>query len=104
MSNDWKKVGKVSVDAGLIWIGDPCYTVAKDSSHVFKNWETFCDELYKRGPEEDGITDFDGIGIAVQSGYGDGQYNVYVKRDKKGTVLEAKIVFVEQDNESETDY
>ncbi len=30
--NGWEKVGVVGVDAGLLWLGDPCYILDKDGS------------------------------------------------------------------------
>lgn len=36
-----------------------------------------------------------GLGICTSNGIGDGTYPVYVKRDKKGSIKEIKIVFYE---------
>lgn len=90
-NDDWEKVGTCGVDAGLIWIGDPCYVVAQDSTHVFKSWDKFCkqhDKLNKKG-----VAVFDVTGIALQTADGDGEYPVYVKRDSNGSIIEAKIMF-----------
>ena len=36
---DFVKVGDIGVDAGLVWIGDPCY-IQDDSKHnPLKDWE-----------------------------------------------------------------
>lgn len=92
----YELVGHVGVDAGLIWVGDPCYVVAQDSSHSFESWSDFCDLLQKN--EKDGVTIFsyqaghEGMGIAISSGWGDGCYPVYVKR-KDGRIKELKVVF-----------
>lgn len=91
---EWEKVGEVGVDAGLIWIGDPCYVVAKDSSHVQPKWDKFCAELEKK--EQNGVGDFGGTGVSISSGYGDGTYEVFVKRED-GHIKEAKIVFFQHE-------
>lgn len=98
-SEDWEQVGEIGVDAGLCWIGDPCYVVSKDASHVWEKWSDFCDKLQEADWPD--AKSFDGIGVAVRSGYGDGSYPVYVKRDVDGTILEAKVVFVEKENEDD---
>ena len=84
--SEFRKVGTFGVDAGLCWIGDPCYVVSKDASHVWKKWSDFCDEI-----GNDDIHVFK-AGIAVSSGYGDGEYPVYVKK-QDGRVKEVLIKF-----------
>ena len=90
----WKQIGVIGVDAGLCWIGDPCYVVSKDASHVWDKWSKFCDDTthmklhqqfnYKMGHE--------GLGVCVSSGYGDGEYPVFAKI-KDGRVQEVKVKF-----------
>ena len=42
----WEKVGEIDVDAGLCWLGDPCYIMGKDADeHPVENWEQFCNKL-----------------------------------------------------------
>lgn len=102
---DWQKVGVIGVDAGLCWIGDPCYVVSKDASHVFKTWDEFCDQLSE--DEISGVKQWNsskgrpGLGVSVSTGYGDGEYPVYVKRNQEGRISEAKVVFISKDEEDE---
>ena len=49
---DWEEVGVIGVDAGLCWIGDPCYVLhrqgEKAPEDIGKDWGEFCgkfDEL-----------------------------------------------------------
>jgi len=71
----------VSVDAGIVWIGDPCYILHKKASEtpkaIGKNWSEFCEKL---GSENIITFEHDkgheGLGVAVSSGYGDGFYPV----------------------------
>lgn len=89
----WQKVGTIGVDAGLCWVGDPCYCVTPDcNSHPAKTWEEFCDILSK--------SDFDGknyhqfnSGVVVPSGYGDGEYPVYIKKNQEGRVVGVMVKF-----------
>lgn len=98
----WEQVGKIGVDAGLCWIGDPCYCVTPDSDeHPAQTWDEFCDKLgddhkhkqwnYKRGHA--------GLGVTVETGYGDGTYPVYVKKNRHGRVVEVKVCFDEQEDD-----
>jgi hypothetical protein len=155
--DDWIEVGQVGVDAGMVWIGDPCYILAlphcrqdnieekkKDPSweHIkdlYENvrklpatlgdsWHAFCDKMhsdqdnpigdraYKKYLEkqlEKGIktgqeavqfnyeAGHPGLGVCVGSGYGDGSYPVYVKRNREGRIMEAKVVFIDESEEEE---
>jgi hypothetical protein len=64
----------VGVDAGLIWIGDPCYIMGDEASNRVEDWQEFCEKIkdHKHVSEPLGK----GVGVLVSSGYGDGQYDV----------------------------
>lgn len=95
----WEKAGVIGVDAGLCWIGDPCYVFGDDASHQIVSWEEFCEKL--KSKEKDGVAQWqydlghDGLGVSVSTGYGDGAYPVYVRRNSEGRIAEAKVVFIE---------
>lgn len=85
--------GSVTVDAGLIQIGDPCY--------MFDAHDKWLKYL-----ETSGITGMDlstnvshengnpGMAVVVSSGFGDGVYDVMVKKcSETGRVKEVKIKF-----------
>src|SRR5438270_340558 len=40
-----KYIGEIGVDAGLCWIGDPCYILHTDQppKAIGKSWDEFCD-------------------------------------------------------------
>lgn len=89
--------GHIGVDAGLCWIGDPCYILHKEKGLpevLGKNWIEFCRVLnfdsgyqsfdYSKGNE--------GLGVVVSTGYGDGFYPVYIRKED-GRVMEARVVF-----------
>ena len=90
--SDWTLVGHFGVDAGLCWIGDPCYimhtTTTKDGKEVpaplpatlGKDWGEFCDKLNYDGPVMQSFNyelGHEGLGCLVSTGYGDGSYPVY---------------------------
>jgi len=91
---DWEQVGEVGVDAGAVWIGDPCYIMGDDASHRVHNWDDFCDTLGDKGWPT--THQFDS-GMYVSSGYGDGTYPVEVKRNHEGRIAEVRIVFISED-------
>lgn len=92
--SEWKLVGHFGVDAGLCWIGDPCYILHKDKpayegatpeglpESLGKDWHGFCDTLgedyqtMKSYPYDLG---HEGLGVCVSTGFGDGTYPVYAR-------------------------
>ncbi len=102
----WEEVGIIGVDAGLCWLGDPCYIMGDDASEKpAKTWSEFCDKLWeKEGLDKNGNPERDyaqwnykmghaGLGVTVSTGWGDGSYPVYIKRNKEGRIAEVKVVF-----------
>lgn len=90
---EWKKVGTFGVDAGLCWIGDPCYLEDAIKEGSLKNWDKFCDMIGDTDTKE--FTE----GVVVSTGYGDGRYPVYVKKTEKGRIIEARIVFIDEETD-----
>lgn len=115
----WIRVGMIGVDAGLCWIGDPCYIIQcneatdKYPEDLGKSWsgnDSFCDKLWEKEKESGQPAaqfNYDlghaGLGVCVQTGYGDGGYDVFIKKNKEGRVMEAKVVFIQEDEEEESD-
>lgn len=96
----WEKVGHIDVDAGIVWIGDPCYVMhgaSKDWGTLGQTWRQFCDYLHEKivgGVASFGAReDTEGLGICVQTAHGDGAYPVYVKRNRHGGVSRVIIKF-----------
>ena len=98
-----KQVGHVAVDAGCVWIGDPCYVLPDDASNAdqVRDWSSFCDKL----DHQSDATQFRfnhghiGLGVVVPSGWGDGMYPVYVTESNEGRVASVTVVFIEEDEE-----
>jgi hypothetical protein len=95
----WKLVGHFGVDAGLVWIGDPCYVLHKEASKpdtIGKNWGEFCDIIGNKDITVFGFTNRskEGLGICLATGWGDGDYPVYA-RIEDGRVMQIYIDFDE---------
>lgn len=98
--SEWKKIGEIGVDAGLCWIGDPCYIIHAASlpKALGKNWKEFCDDLYrdKKTPTAKQYKydrGHDGLGVCVGTGAGDGVYPVEA-RIEDGMIAEVRIRFM----------
>jgi hypothetical protein len=98
--------GHVGVDAGLIWIGDPCYILhdPNPSRYVGKDWPEFCEKFDEQRGNK-GLASFnyelghEGLGICMETAYGDGTYPVYVERDREGRIIRATIEFDYQEED-----
>lgn len=88
----WEEIGSVYVDAGIVMIGDPCYTLSDNASHrndIAKSWDKFCKAIKDDLSEPFGP----GTAIVIPSGYGDGEYPVYVKKDSVGRIMKVMVDF-----------
>jgi hypothetical protein len=102
-TNEREHVGSVYVDAGMVWIGDPCYVLGDDASHGVKTWHEFCDKIdYDQYPTVQQVLG-EGIGFAVSSGYGDGAYPVYVTKNNDGRVIKLEVEFDSDDYSDDDD-
>lgn len=96
-----KKIGEIGVDAGMIWIGDPCYCVTPDcNSHPAQTWKEFCSKIKNYQHQQWNYqTGKPGLGVTVQSGYGDGCYPVYAEMD--GHIVKSVTVVFDDDDDDE---
>lgn len=109
MKNQRVQVGTVGVDAGLIWVGDPCYVLGEDASHGVKKWSEFCDILDKNGYFDSSVRFTEplgsDVGLAIESGYGDGVYPVFVTYNFEGRVAKVEVIFDDSaDDEDDDDW
>lgn len=97
---DFKLVGTVGVDAGCVVLCDPCYILpdirrwigtdheesARNDSAAKRDYSDMLDLL--GGPDYDYNKPLEpwgeGMGIIVNSGYGDGTYGVYTREVDNG--------------------
>ncbi|MEO2122451.1 MAG: hypothetical protein ABGY10_03905 [bacterium] len=92
----WETIGCIYVDAGLCWLGDPCYVLGDEASSRVKDWGEFVDALHEGSGTSAPLGE--GVGVAVSTGWGDGKYPVEVKR-RAGRVAEVRIVFIAEGEE-----
>lgn len=97
---DWEQVGVIGVDAGLCWVGDPCYVIKdRDEARPMdlgQNWADFCERLHRREVGHAAQWNHGkhpGLGVTVGTGYGDGEYPVLVRRNAEGRVMAVMVDF-----------
>ena len=90
-----ERVGSIHVDAGLCWVGDPCYVLGDNASSKVTDWGEFCGKLHGGGETHSNPLG-EGTGIAISTGYGDGEYPVYIRKNSEGRVAEIRIVFIKE--------
>lgn len=105
--NTVRQIGEVGIDAGLCWIGDPCYILHADPmpKAIGKDWSEFCDLLddgkyptCKQFPYDLGHA---GLGIVVSTGDGDGVYPVFAAFNNEGRVARVWVEFIDPDDEAD---
>lgn len=105
-----KQIGEIGVDAGLCWVGDPCYILHADPmpKAIGKDWPEFCEKLRDRTNDDTNTWQFNydlghpGLGVMVSTGYGDGTYPVFVEFAEDGRIASVTVEFIGPD-EDETD-
>ena len=87
-------VGSVGVDAGVVWVGDPCYI--KDNPEIYdeSKWQDFCLKLRDLPGE---ICQ----GVCTHTNWGDGEYPVFVSFDKGGSPTKLEVVFTRMTSEKD---
>lgn len=99
-TKDMERIGYCGVDSGQLMVCDPCYINSEWAKSEFGekvedghfSYAGACKGTiggepvqlkYKLG--------HDGVGVAFPSGYGDGYYPVYAKRDSDGRIVAVVI-------------
>jgi len=92
-----KLLGHIGVDAGLCWLGDPCYVMGDGASSRVRSWKEFCGKLHRKERSSEPLGE--GVGVAVSTGYGDGWYPVYGELNSEGRVAKVEVVFIKDGEE-----
>jgi hypothetical protein len=89
MAKKTKKLGTIGVDAGMCWIGDPCYVLPDDArDNPGKDWGDFCEQMLHTNAKEFAS------GVCVTTGYGDGEYPVHAKVTEDGCIASITVTFI----------
>ena len=96
-----KIVGHIGVDAGLCWIGDPCYVLGDDASNRVRNFGEFIEQIgnkdYHSFSYARKANSSEGLGVCISTGYGDGFYPVKATFNEDGRVASVTVTFIEDD-------
>lgn len=85
-------IGHCGVDAGLIYIVDPCYIKSQPLVADGERWQDFCTEFYK--DEKKGTHSREMCnGVVTNTRNGDGNFPVYAIKNKAGETLRVVIEF-----------
>jgi hypothetical protein len=106
---EWRKIGEVGVDAGLLMIGDPCYFIGEEATAkvAYPTWDRFLDKQELLVSE--GVTQMNyvmghaGLGVVASTRYGDGVYPVYGLYMKEGKDNRPLAMLVVTDEETVLD-
>ena len=86
---------KIYVDAGCIWVGDPCYVMGDTATSRVRDWDKFCDTIDNNKQVQSPLGE--GVGLMINSGYGDGAYPVEVEYNHEGRPSKVIITFIDED-------
>lgn len=93
-------IGHVGVDSGQLMLCDPCYINSEWRKNEYGDdvgpgdfsYAGICSGTSQHEPVQlDYRAGHHGVGVAFPSGYGDGFYPVYAKRDKEGRIIEVTV-------------
>lgn len=103
------KIGTVGIDAGMLYIGDPCYVI--DAALGKKPWGEFLDDTYKSQPDGSNALWWSvdapfpnpaagtfPAGHVVTTGWGDGEYPVEITLNGDGRVASVTVTFIREDD------
>ena len=108
MTKTVKRIGEIGVDAGLCWIGDPCYILHKEAppKAIGKDWGEFVSKLYGHRDNLEAMQfDYDhghpGLGVCVSTGYGDGVYPVYAEFNEESRIAKVWVEFMDDADDAQ---
>jgi hypothetical protein len=95
----WVPVGTIGVDSGLCWLGDPGYILHREEGlpkPLGRSWDDFCSSISEVDHKDFGHElGHEGLGVVVNTGYGDGFYGVEARFTEEGRIAEVRVVFID---------
>jgi hypothetical protein len=104
MARTRKSIGSVGIDAGMLYLGDPCYIKWTALIDGDAGWSRFLKGIAT--PGEDYLVDHSQVlgrmpngrtfpaGMVVTTGHGDGEYPVTATFDADGCVCSVTVTFI----------
>jgi hypothetical protein len=87
----WETVGQVCIDTAAILLCDPCHVDDIDIVETEKNFVESDDVSIQIADRCEPVAH--NLAVMMQTGIGDGYYNVDVKKDEDGMIYEMRIKF-----------
>jgi hypothetical protein len=101
-SVEWEKFGDIGVDSGQAGIfNDAVYP--KGDTGEYGDLKTFYGRACDATMDEENPIKRAGVlpeGVVSSAGYGDGSYEVFVKKNGDGLVNACRVVFIDEDEEA----
>jgi len=88
----WKCIGEVGVNVGSVMIVDPSEVLNKDEYEIFMDLSQECGDYYFKMKK----------GMVVPSGWGDGNYHIFVQ-ERKGRIERLLVEFTSTYGSSRSD-
>ena len=89
----WEFAGFITVDSGIVQIGDPCYDYNTEDKRC---WTLFCSKIKGAVTPLAHKTGRHGKAVVVSNFGGDGTYPVYIKRGTESEIAQMKVDFTTQ--------
>lgn len=105
----WEWYSNCGVDSGQLGFFDfykyPIGVNGYEAKYEDQNnwYKKACNETFNQNDRTLKAGIVEGMGVNSSSGFGDGGYDVYVKKDNDGNVVAIKAVFIPEDGEDDYD-
>lgn len=94
-------VGTASVDSGMLAIIDPCYVMDWIKSH--NKEDGHLNEAFEATTKEERCGHiFSDLAFCFESGWGDGTYDIYARKEGK-RIAEIRIILIDEESEYNED-
>jgi len=96
--NSFTRIGSFGVDSGTVMIVDPCYVLDGAGKYPLSFGHDWGEFIAMNLMDDDGnhldSKELSGaMGVVSSTGYGDGVYPVYARKDENDRIVELRILF-----------